>query len=516
MSETISTMAPTESSGARAPAIASPRLSEPVDVVVIGAGPTGENVAGRTAAAGLATVIVEAALVGGECSYSACIPTKALLRGPIAVAAAKAVEGARQAVTGTVDAAATFTRRTRFTRGDDDSGQATWLHDAGIELIRGKGRISGPREVTVELADGTTTVLQPRAAVVVCTGTTPAIPAIDGLVDADPWTNREATHVNSVPRRLIVLGGGPVGCELATAFRMLGSEQVTVVERGPLLLGRLDHLAGDRVRRGMEALGIDVRTSIQATAVSRSSDGVVTVELRATSASDGPSNDNSTNGRVETVLADEIIVALGRRPATTDLGLELVGLEPGTSLAADDTGLVDGVEGRWLYAAGDVTGAVLLTHIGKYQARACGDAIAERARRGVDADFEPWSNQMATAQHAAVPQVVFTHPEVAAVGLSAAEARDRGLNIRVVEHAIDVSGADLHADHYEGIAQLVIDTDRNVVVGALFVGDDVGELVHAATIAVVGEVPLDRLWHAVPSFPTMSEVWLRLLEALGC
>jgi pyruvate/2-oxoglutarate dehydrogenase complex dihydrolipoamide dehydrogenase (E3) component len=479
-------------------------VSGPIDVVVIGAGPTGENVADRTAAAGLTTVIVEAALLGGECSYSACIPSKAMLRGPIAVAAARSIDGARQAVTGDVDAAATFARRSRLTSNDDDSGQQTWVADAGIHLIRGTARITGEREVTVERSDGGTVVLRPGVAVVVCTGTTPAIPAIDGLIDAQPWTNRQATHTDTAPRRLVVLGGGPVGCELATAFRMLGSETVTLVERGPRVLGRLDAIAGDAVRAGMQSLGIDVRTGTQTTSVARADNGVVSVEM--SSSGDGAA-------RIE---ADEIIVALGRQPATTGLGLELLGLEPGTSLAADDTGLVHGVDGRWLYAAGDVTGAVLLTHIGKYQARACGDAIVERARHGVDLDFEPWSKQMATAQHDAVPQVVFTMPEVAAVGLSADQARERGMTVRVVAHTIDVAGANLHADDYTGTAQLVIDSDRDVVVGALFVGPDVGELLHAATVAVVGEVPIDRLWHAVPSFPTISEVWLRLLESYGC
>jgi dihydrolipoamide dehydrogenase len=329
------------------------------------------------------------------------------------------------------------------------------------------------------------------------------VPAIPGLADARPWTNREATHANHVPRRLVVLGGGPVGCELATAFRMLGAEHVTLLERGERVLGRLDAVAGDAVAAGMRSLGIDVLTSTEAGRVGRHADGSVTVELR------GPGGEGS-------VVADEILVALGRRPATTDLGLEDFRLEPGTSLTADDTGLVAGVDGRWLYAAGDVTGAVLLTHMGKYAARACADAIVARARRGIDLDFEPWSPPMASALHTAVPQVVFTLPEVAAVGVGAAEARERGMNVRVVEHPIDVAGAGLHADGYEGTAQMVVDVDRQVVVGMLLVGPDVGEMIHAATIAVVGEVPLARLWHAVPSFPTMSEVWLRLLESAGC
>ena len=215
------------------------------------------------------------------------------------------------------------------------------------------------------------------------------------------------------------------------------------------------------------------------------------------------------------VEADELLVATGRRPATSDLGLETVGLTPGDWLEVDDTGLVAGVDGGWLYATGDVTHEVLLTHVGKYQGRACGDAIVARARGDLGPEAAAWGPYAATARHRAVPQVVYTRPEVAAVGLTEAAARAQGVRGRAVRIAIDVEGAVLHADGYEGTAQIVVDEDRRVIVGATFVGPDVGELLHAATIAVVGEVPLDRLWHAVPAFPSMSEVWLRLLEAYG-
>jgi pyruvate/2-oxoglutarate dehydrogenase complex dihydrolipoamide dehydrogenase (E3) component len=479
-----------------------PVSADEVDVIVIGAGPTGENVADRVQQGGMKALVVESALVGGECSYAACIPSKAMLRGPAVLDAARAVDGARQAVTGDLDAGATLARRTSFTHDWDDGGAVEWLDGAGIELARGHGRLVGEREVEIT-GDGGTRVVRARQAVVVCTGTDPAIPPIEGLAAADPWTNRQATRADAAPRRLLVLGGGPVGCELAVAWHELGSEEVTLVERGSRLLSRLEPLAGDAVRRGLEARGITVRTGTSATSVDREGRGPVRVALGG---GDGPS----------TVEADQLLVALGRTPRTKDLGVETVGLSPGSYLASGDDGLVEGVPGGWLYAAGDVTGSALLTHMGKYHARACGDAIVARASGDLTGTPGPWSKWAATARHDAITQVVFTRPQVAAVGLTEAEARERGLPVRTAEYDIgDVSGAGLHADGYEGTAKLVIDADRRVVVGATFVGPDVDEMLHAATIAVVGEVTLDRLWHAVPAFPTVSEVWLRLLETYG-
>ena len=222
-----------------------------------------------------------------------------------------------------------------------------------------------------------------------------------------------------------------------------------------------------------------------------------------------------TAGDVE-VHGDQLLVAAGRRPRTDDVGLEVVGLEPGRTLTTDGSLRVEGVEGGWLYAAGDVNGRALLTHQGKYQARACGQVIAARARGNGDADPPaPWSRFAATADDAAVPQVVFSSPQVASIGLTEAAAVERGVRVWTAEHDLGaVAGAALLRDGYQGWAKLVIDADRRVVVGATFVGPDVAELLHAATIAVVGEVPLDRLWHAVPAYPTISEIWLRLLDEL--
>jgi dihydrolipoamide dehydrogenase len=211
---------------------------------------------------------------------------------------------------------------------------------------------------------------------------------------------------------------------------------------------------------------------------------------------------------------DQLLVSTGRKPALDGIGLDRIGLEP-DAVEPQPDGRVRGVDGGWLYAVGDAAGKNLFTHQGKYEARACGDAIAARARGTLGEDVQRWSPDAASANEVAVPRVVFTDPELAAVGRSVEECEQVGLKVRAVELAIDVAGASLRADDYQGWAQLVIDEERQVVVGATFAGQDVGEMLHAATIAIVGEVPLSRLWHAVPAYPTMSEVWLRLLEAYG-
>ena len=462
------------------------------DVVVVGAGPAGEVVAGRVAAAGLSAVVVESDLVGGECSYWACIPSKALLRPLHAVRAAQRLPGAREAVRGAVDVAAVLARRDAFTGSHrDDSGQVRWLEEAGVDLVRGHGRLAGELRVDVEQGDGTVLALQARWAVVLATGSSAAVPPVPGLRAARPWTSREVTSAEAVPGRLLVMGGGVVGLEMAQAFRGLGSE-VVVLERGDRLLGRLEPFAGELLADAFRDDGIDLRLGVAVTRAERQEPGgPVTVHL-----DDGSS-----------LTGDELLVAVGRRPATSDLGLSTVGLEPGAAVGVDDSLRVTGSD--WLYAVGDVNGRTLLTHQGKYQARVASDAVVARSR-GQEPPY------LAEADDAAVPQVVFTDPEVTAIGLSSAEATARGLRVRVVTYDIgSTAGGSLHADGYRGRACLVVDEDASVVVGATFVGHDVAELLHSATVAVVGRVPLERLRHAVPSFPTMSEVWLRLLEEYG-
>ncbi len=469
------------------------------DVIVLGAGPVGENVADRAVQGGLSAVVVEDRLVGGECSYWACIPSKALLRSGQARRAALRVDGAAQAVTGPLEAAAVLRRRTSFTSDWDDSGQLEWLASAGIDLARGRGRLTGPREVTVTGADGGQRVLTARHAVAVCTGSRPAVPDVPGLREARPWTNREATEAREVPESLLVIGGGAVATELADAFADLGA-QVTMLVRSELL-SSYEPVAAELVGAALAERGVDVRRGVSATEV-RAVDGGYVVEC--------------DDGR--TVQVARILVATGREPQTADLGLESAGLDGGGWLPVDETMRVldaDGEPVEWLYAVGDANHRSPVTHQGKYQARAAGDAIAARAH-GRAVDDTPWGVHVATADHVAPTQVVFTDPQVAMVGMTEAAAREAGLRVRVVDQDLGaVSGAALHADGYTGTARMVVDEDRRVVVGMTFVGPDVAELLHAASIAVAGEVPLDRLWHAVPAFPTMSEVWLRLLEAYG-
>ncbi len=472
------------------------------DVVVLGAGSTGENVASRAHAGGLSVLVVESELVGGECSYWACMPSKALLRPVEALSDAQGVAGAKQAVPGTLDTAAVLARRDSFTSGWSDDSQVQWLGSEGLAFVRGHARLTGDREVEVTGPDGDTVTVHAHLAVAVCTGSAAATPPIDGLDGVGAWDSRDATSADTVPDRLLIVGGGVVGVEMATAWSALGS-RVTVLAAEDRLLHAMEPQAAEVVRAALDRRGVTVRTQVRVEAVRRAGGGPVTVTL--------------SGG--EEVEGDELLVAAGRRPRTDDIGLDVVGLEPGSSLETDDSMRVRGVGGGWLYAAGDCTGRALLTHMGKYQARVCGDALVARSGAGAGADevgAKPWTATTASADHAAVPQVVFTDPPVASVGLTLEQARAAGTNVRLVEQDLgSVAGAALHVDGYEGWAGLVVDEDRRVVVGATFVGPGVPELLHSATVAVVGEVPLDRLWHAVPAYPTISEVWLRLLEAYG-
>jgi pyruvate/2-oxoglutarate dehydrogenase complex dihydrolipoamide dehydrogenase (E3) component len=321
--------------------------------------------------------------------------------------------------------------------------------------------------------------------VVLATGTRARIPDVPGLREARPWTNREGTGAKRVPRRLLVVGGGAVGVELAQAWRSLGSEEVTLVHRGAHLLERLEPFATRAVTRALTDDGVRLQLGCSLQRVQRERPGGEVTALL-------------TDGFQ--LHADELLIALGREPATEDLGLESVGLTPGKSVEVDDSLRVKGVD--WLYACGDVNGRNLLTHMGKYQAHVLGEVLAGRSVRA-------WADARAT------PQILFTHPEVASVGLTEAAARKAGLRVRCAEVTLEsAAGAGLMGEGVHGQAKWVVDEARRVLVGATLVGPGVGELLHASTVAIAGELSVDTLWHAVPCFPSVSEVWLRLLEAL--
>jgi pyruvate/2-oxoglutarate dehydrogenase complex dihydrolipoamide dehydrogenase (E3) component len=481
--------------------------SHTYDVISLGSGWAGRVIAARCVAAGLSAVVVERELIGGDCPFWACVPSKALLRPNEALDGTKKVGGAKERLVSEnvgVDVEAVFRRRDALASGWDDTAHLIpMVEKSGADIVRGVGKIIGEKKVEVE--NGQERIeLEARHAVAICTGSEPIIPHIPGLAEAKPWGPREATSSSAVPEHLIIIGGGVVGAEMATAYSSYGAK-VTIIHRSTELLPRLDPEAGKLVRESLASDGVKTLLSTSIVSVQRPvPGGSVTIQL--------------SSG--ESLTGSDILVATGRRAITQQVGLESIGLkalvEQGGSLPVDESLLITGVPGSWLYAAGDVNGRALLTHTSKYHGRIAANAIIARAKGVFPSHPTKFDAVSATADLVAVPQVIFTSPTVASVGLTRTDAHRVGRVVREITAPAATLGAILHADGYPaGWAQWIVDANSGVLLGATIVGKDAANLLHASTVAIVGGLKIEQLVHAIPPFPTMSEVYLNLIDAAG-
>jgi pyruvate/2-oxoglutarate dehydrogenase complex dihydrolipoamide dehydrogenase (E3) component len=441
-------------------------MSQPYDAIVIGAGPAGEVCAGHLADAGKRVAIAERELVAGECSYWACMPSKTLLRPGETLAQARHAPGAREAVTGEIDVRQALAWRDAVVSNWDDTGQVEWLTDRGIDLRRGEARITGPGKVEIggevhETKD-----------IVVATGSAPAFPPVDGLKGLDGlWTNREVTGMKEVPESILILGGGPVGVEMAQALVRFGAA-VTLVEAAPRLLAREAPAVGEALAEALAGEGVELRLDAKAEAAELR-DGEYVLKL-------------AQGGELS---AQKLLVATGRTPRL-DVGLDAVGIEPGERGIEVDERMRAG-EGVW--AIGDVTGIMPFTHVGKYQAKiAAEDMLGNQAR----------------ADYRAVPRVVFTDPQVAAVGESEGERTGTA-------RLADLARTSAYARNGEQKGFLSLVSDGQKLTGAYAVGPEAGDWIQQATLAVRAGVSLELLRDTMQPFPTFSEAYASALRDLG-
>ena len=473
------------------------------DAIFIGSGWAPRIATPRLVKAGLSSLIIESELVGGECPFWACAPSKVLLRPQEALESTAAVGGAKESLTTDhdVNVEGTFKRRDAFTGDWNDLGHfVPAIEDAGGHVVRGHAQIVGEKKVHVTSHQGETIALEARLAVVIGTGSGAIMPDIPGLKEANPWTARDATSSSTVPEHLIIMGAGAVGAEMATAYLSFGA-RVTVVQAGPEILPAVDTSAGKLVRESLEHHGAVVKVGTKITQVKREENGTITVQL-----SDGSS-----------LAGSELLVAAGRTGRHTNLGLDSIGVKPkGHWIEVDDRLQVMGVDGVWLYAVGDVNGRALFSHTSKYHGRVVANAIIAKTSQTNDAlEQLPWAADVAQADNAAVPQVIFTNPVVGSIGLTQKAAEKKAIKFRSVNAPSLTFGGKVHADDKgPGWAQWILD-DGNRILGATFVGAEAADLLHASTVAVVGGLTVQQMAHAIPCFPTMSEVYLNLCDAAG-
>lgn len=440
-----------------------------VDLVVIGAGPGGEALATGAAKAGLRVVAVDRHLVGGECPYYGCIPTKMMVRGSDVVAEVRRAPSVAGEATITPTWSVVAGRVDReATAGWDDTIAVDRLQDAGATVHHGVARLDGPGRVEVTLEDGTVQAYVATRGVVLNPGTRPATPPVEGLAGTPYWTNRDAVRVTDLPSSLVVLGGGPIGCELAQVFARFGV-RVTVVQHGPRLLPANEPEAAGLLERVFVEEGIRVLTG---------------VELSRAAYAEGRFALDLDTG--ERLTADKLLVAAGRTPNLDDLGLETVGLDPRARTIAVDEHLR---AGERLWAIGDVTGKGAFTHVSMYQsAIALRDVLGEAG---------------APATYHAVPHATFTDPEVGGVGLTEEQARAAGLSVRTGAAALEQSSRGFtHGAGGHGLIKVVEDVDRGVLVGATAVGPAGGEILGFLAVAVHAEVPVDTLRNMMYAYPT--------------